>query len=157
MKVGRESPAGEEARIAAVREAIGPDVHLMLDANNAWPDLPTAMSYLERLEPYRPYWIEEPFSPDDIDNHARLAKATRVTVATGEIEAGRWRFKALLDAGAAGLLLAASQRALEDAMRQVALATVHELVGELVERQGRTGELLGVLGLARNRLTSRHA
>lgn len=104
MKVGRESPAGEEARIAAVREAIGPDVHLMLDANNAWPDLPTAMSYLERLEPYRPYWIEEPFSPDDIDNHARLAKATRVTVATGEIEAGRWRFKALLDAGAAGLL-----------------------------------------------------
>lgn len=104
MKVGRESPAGEEARIAAVREAIGPDVHLMLDANNAWPDLPTAMSYLERLEPYRPYWIEEPFSPDDIDNHARLAKATRVTVATGEIEAGRWRFKALLDVGAAGLL-----------------------------------------------------
>jgi L-alanine-DL-glutamate epimerase-like enolase superfamily enzyme len=104
MKVGRERPKDEEARVAAVREAIGPDVHLMLDANNAWADLPTAMSYMERLEPYRPYWIEEPFSPDDLDNHARLARATRVTVATGEIEAGRWRFKALLDAGAAGLL-----------------------------------------------------
>lgn len=104
MKVGRESPKEEEKRIAAVREAIGPDIHLMLDANNAWPDLPTALTYMERLEPYRPYWIEEPFSPDDIDNHARLARATRVTVATGEIEAGRWRFKALLEQGAAGLL-----------------------------------------------------
>jgi L-alanine-DL-glutamate epimerase-like enolase superfamily enzyme len=38
------------------------------------------------------------------DNHARLARATRVTVATGEIEAGRWRFKALLEQGVAGLL-----------------------------------------------------
>lgn len=104
MKVGRLSPSEEQARVAAVREAIGPDVLLMLDANNAWADLPTALGYLSRLEPYDPYWIEEPFSPDDIDNHARLARATRVTVATGEIEAGRWRFKELLDAGAAGLL-----------------------------------------------------
>lgn len=104
MKVGRESPAKEEERVAAVREAIGPDVHLMLDANNAWPDLPTAMTYMQRLEAYRPYWIEEPFSPDDIENHARLARATSVTVATGEVEAGRWRFKALMDQGAAGVL-----------------------------------------------------
>ena len=50
------------------------------------------------FEPYGPYWIEEPFGPDDIDNHARLAAATPVTVATGEIEYGRWRFKELLDA-----------------------------------------------------------
>ena len=104
MKVGRESPEVEEQRVAAVREAIGPNVHLMLDANNAWADLPTALTYMERLEPYRPYWIEEPFSPDDIDNHARLARATRVTVATGEIEAGRWRFKDLIERGAATLL-----------------------------------------------------
>jgi len=104
MKVGRLTPKEEEERIAAVRDAIGPEVLLMLDANNAWPDLPTALEYMRRLERYDPYWIEEPFSPDDIENHARLARATRVTVATGEIEAGRWRFKALLDAGAAGLL-----------------------------------------------------
>jgi L-alanine-DL-glutamate epimerase-like enolase superfamily enzyme len=104
MKVGRGGPKEEEQRIAAVREAIGPDILLTLDANNAWPDLPTALTYMERFEPYRPYWIEEPFSPDDIDNHARLARATRVTVATGEIEAGRWRFKELLEKGAAGLL-----------------------------------------------------
>ncbi len=104
MKVGRLDPAAEEERISAVRDAIGPDTLLMLDANNAWRDLPTALRYMDRYEPYDPYWIEEPFSPDDIENHARLAKATRVTVATGEIEAGRWRFKELLDKEAAAIL-----------------------------------------------------
>lgn len=104
MKTGKESPKEEERRIAAVREAIGPDVHLMLDANNAWADLPTALTYMKRLERHDPYWIEEPFSPDDIENHGRLARATRVTVATGEIEAGRWRFKELMERGGVTLL-----------------------------------------------------
>ena len=104
MKVGRLSPKEEEARIAAARKAIGPDVLLMLDANNAWSDLPTALEYMKRYEPYDPYWIEEPFSPDDIENHARLAERTGVIVATGEIEAGRWRFLDLLRQGAAQIL-----------------------------------------------------
>lgn len=106
MKVGRLSPGEEEERIAAVREAIGPDILLMLDANNAWSDLPTALHYVKLYELYDPYWIEEPFSPDDIENHARLARCTRILVATGEIEAGRWRFKELLDKHAAAILQA---------------------------------------------------
>ena len=106
MKVGRLDPDGEEERIKAARDAVGPGVRLMLDANNAWQDLPTALRYMERYERYDPYWIEEPFSPDDIDNHARLARRTPVTVATGEIEVGRWRFKELLDKEAAGIIQA---------------------------------------------------
>jgi L-alanine-DL-glutamate epimerase-like enolase superfamily enzyme len=104
IKVGRLSPKEEEARVRAAREAIGPEVELMLDANNAWSDFPTALAYVKRFEPYRPYWIEEPFSPDDIDNHARLARSTSILVATGEIEAGRWRHKELLEKGAAAIL-----------------------------------------------------
>lgn len=104
IKVGRFSPREEEARVRAAREAIGPDIELMLDANNAWSDLPTALSYIRRFEPYSPYFIEEPFSPDDIDNHARLSRSTNLMVATGEIEAGRWRFKELLDKGGAQIL-----------------------------------------------------
>ncbi len=106
MKVGRLTPAEDEVRVAAARRAIGPDVLLMLDANNAWSDLPTALRYMERFERHDPYWIEEPFGPDDIDNHARLAARTRVPVATGEIEAGRWRFRELLDRQAAQILQA---------------------------------------------------
>jgi L-alanine-DL-glutamate epimerase-like enolase superfamily enzyme len=97
MKVGRLSPKEEEVRIRAAREAIGPDIHLMLDANNAWSDVPTALTYMKRYEPYDPYWIEEPFGPDEIDMHARLAELTPVTVATGEIAYGRWYHKELLD------------------------------------------------------------
>lgn len=104
MKVGRLSPAEDAERVRVVREAIGDDVHLMLDANNAFPDLSAAMRHMERIEPFRPYWIEEPFLPDDIDNHARLARRTPVMVATGEIEAGRWRFKEILDKEAAAIL-----------------------------------------------------
>ena len=104
IKVGRLDPVREEERVRAVREAIGADVLLMLDANNAWSDLATALQFMERYEPYRPYWIEEPFGPDDIDNHARLAQRTSVMVATGEIESGRWRFNEIMEKGAAAIL-----------------------------------------------------
>src|SRR3546814_16593455 len=56
------------------------------------------------FEPYYPFWIEEPFSPDDITNHARLARATPINVATGEIEVGRWRHFELLKENAATIL-----------------------------------------------------
>lgn len=104
MKVGRLSPKEEEARIRAAREAVGPDVHLMLDANNAWSDVPTALTYMKRYEPYDPYWMEEPFGPDDIDSHAKLAQLTPVVIATGEIAYGRWYHKELLDKRGAEIL-----------------------------------------------------
>ncbi|HEY4541892.1 MAG TPA: mandelate racemase/muconate lactonizing enzyme family protein [Noviherbaspirillum sp.] len=104
IKVGRYGLKEEEARIAAAREAIGDDILLMMDANNAWSDVPTAVEYMRRYEKYNPYFIEEPFSPDDIDSHAELARRTPITVATGEIEAGRWRHQELLQKRAASIL-----------------------------------------------------
>lgn len=106
MKVGRLALAEEVKRVQAARKAIGPDILLMLDANNAWQDVPTALLYCERFAESNPYWIEEPFSPDDIDNHARLAEKISFSVATGELEAGRWRFKELLDKRGAAILQA---------------------------------------------------
>lgn len=104
MKGGRLSPREEEARVRAAREAVGPDVELMIDINNGWADATQAMQYVRRIEQFDPYFIEEPFSPDDIDNHARLAKLTRVPIATGEIGYGRWYHKELLDKGGAAIL-----------------------------------------------------
>lgn len=104
MKTGRLSPREEEARLKAVREAVGPDVEVMMDCNNAWADLTQALQYVRRFEQYDPYFIEEPFGPDDIDNHARLARATRVPIATAEIGYGRWDHKALLDKEGASIL-----------------------------------------------------
>lgn len=105
VKVGLHAdPVAEGDRVAAVRERVGPSVGLMLDANNAWPDLMTALRFIRHFEPHDPMFIEEPFSPDDIESHARLAQATTIPVATGEIEAGRWRFRELLDRRGAHLL-----------------------------------------------------
>lgn len=104
MKTGRWSPQGEESRVRAAREAIGEDVELMLDCNNGWVDTVQAMEYLRRMEQYHPYFIEEPFGPDDIESHARLAKLTRIPVATAEIGYGRWYHKQLLDMGGAAIL-----------------------------------------------------
>ena len=104
MKVGRLSPSEEEERVKAARKAVGEDILLTLDANNAWRDLPTALEYVRRFEAYNPYWIEEPFSPDAIDLHAALARQTKINVATGEMEAGRWRFRELIDAGGVAIL-----------------------------------------------------
>jgi len=106
MKTGRLSPADEEKRVAAARAAIGPDVLLMLDVNNGWADLPTALEHVRRFEAYDPYWVEEPFLPDAIDLHARLARLTPITIATGEIEVGRWRFRELVESGGAEILQA---------------------------------------------------
>lgn len=104
LKIGRAAPAHDAERVAAVREAVGPGVLVMLDANNAWRDLPTALHAVRMLEPFDPYWIEEPFGPDDIENHARLARRTPVSIATGEIETGRWAHRRLLEAGGAAIL-----------------------------------------------------
>jgi L-alanine-DL-glutamate epimerase-like enolase superfamily enzyme len=104
MKVGRLSPREEEARVRAAREAVGPDIVLTLDANNAWSDVPTALQYVRRWEKYDPYWIEEPFGPDDIDSHSKLAELTPIVVATGEIAYGRWYHKELLDKRGAEIL-----------------------------------------------------
>lgn len=104
MKVGLLGLAQEEARIAAVRDAIGGEVALMLDCSNCWTDISTALRFTRMFEAYDPYFIEEPFSPDDLENHARLAARTDIAIATGEIEAGRWRFKEMLDKGAATIL-----------------------------------------------------
>ncbi|MGF6767066.1 L-alanine-DL-glutamate epimerase-like enolase superfamily enzyme [Paraburkholderia sp. GAS33] len=84
MKTGRWSPRGEGQRVQAAREAIGPDVQLMLDCNNGKVDTVQATEYMRRIEPFNPYFIEEPFEPDDIESHARLTQLTRGPVATAD-------------------------------------------------------------------------
>ena len=98
IKIGG-SPANDLARVAAAREVMGDHRRLMLDANNAWDNLPAALDALRPMLAYRPFFIEEPFGPDDIDNHARLAEALEVPLATGELVAGRWGHRELMERG----------------------------------------------------------
>jgi len=104
MKVG--GPIEDDVRRARIiREEIGPDALLMMDANQVW-DVDEAIANMSRLVEFDPYWIEEPTHADDVLGHARIAKAVaelsggRCRVATGEVAANRVIFKQLLQAEA---------------------------------------------------------
>ena len=99
VKVG--ATAEDDARrVALVRDAIGPDRTLMIDANQRW-DVPEAIARVQALARFRPWWIEEPTSPDDVLGHAAIARAVApIGVATGEHCANRVLFKQLLQAQA---------------------------------------------------------
>jgi D-arabinonate dehydratase len=104
LKVGRMSARKDEARMGAVRKALGEDVDLLLDANGGWADAPTAIAAMRRLEQFSPYWIEEPVRADNVAAMARIADALDTPVATGELEATRWAFADLLERRAADIL-----------------------------------------------------
>jgi L-fuconate dehydratase len=99
MKVGRDL-ADDKRRAALLREEIGWDSRLMMDANQVW-DVPTAIAWMKELAPFHPYWIEEPTSPDDILGHAAIARAIApIPVATGEHCHNRVMFKQFFQAEA---------------------------------------------------------
>ncbi len=83
-----------------MREEIGPDRALMVDANQRW-DVGEAIDWMSSLAPFKPLWIEEPTSPDDVLGHAAIARAVApIGVATGEHCQNRMIFKQLLQANA---------------------------------------------------------
>ncbi len=87
-------------RLRVVREEIGPDRKLMIDANQVW-DVNQAIAWMEHLAPFDPWWIEEPTSPDDVLGHAAIRKAIApIRVATGEHCQNRIVFKQLFQAQA---------------------------------------------------------
>lgn len=98
MKVG-SNLEDDLRRAAIIREEIGWDCKLMMDANQKW-EVDEAIENMNTLAEFEPWWIEEPTSPDDILGHARIAEAIRpIKVATGEHAQNRVIFKQLMQAG----------------------------------------------------------
>ena len=101
VKVGRDL-ADDVRRLTLIREEIGWDRKLMVDANQVW-DVPQAIAWMRELARFQPWWIEEPTSPDDVLGHAAIARAMEplgIGVATGEHGMNRILFKQLLQARA---------------------------------------------------------
>jgi L-fuconate dehydratase len=102
MKVGGD-PAGDARRAALIREAIGSERFLMMDANQVW-DVEQAIERTRALAEFDPWWMEEPTSPDDILGHARIAREVApIRIATGEHCHNRTMFKQLFQAQAIGV------------------------------------------------------
>jgi len=99
MKVGRDIK-DDMRRAGIIRDVIGRDCKLMMDANQVW-DVGEAISNIKQLSEFDPWWIEEPTSPDDVLGHAAIAKAINpIRVATGETCQNRILFKQFMEANA---------------------------------------------------------
>ena len=99
MKVGRNLEDNIR-RAALMREEIGSNRLLMMDANQCW-DVGEAIDQMKALAVFDPWWIEEPTSPDDVLGHAAIQRAiTPIRVATGEVVQNRVIFKQMLQANA---------------------------------------------------------
>lgn len=110
IRVGRGEPAESAARVQAVREAVGPEVKIMVDANQAW-DTGEAIAHAQAMEPYDLTWLEEPLpSPDrpsrtmrqvkDWDAETgRVASHTAIPLASGENHTTLEECRDLVDKG----------------------------------------------------------
>ncbi len=99
MKVGRD--LGDDIRrLTIAREVLGPDRYMMIDANQVW-EVGQAIDWVRELAFAKPYFIEEPTSPDDVAGHRKIREAVApVKVATGEMCQNRIIFKQMIAGGA---------------------------------------------------------
>lgn len=95
--IGRD-PEFDEAQVRAIRQAVGDDVDLMIDAGLAWT-WKEALQMAKVYERYRVFWLEEPVHSDDLAGYRELAERTSLLIAGGEQESGRRAFQRLLDEG----------------------------------------------------------
>jgi D-galactarolactone cycloisomerase len=112
--------------VRRVREAIGPDIDLMIDANHAY-NLREAVRLAKAVEPYQIYWFEEPISPEYYGQYAELRTKTTIPIAVGECEYLRFGFQTLLQAGSVDIIQPdiCASGGLTEAKRIAALASAH--------------------------------
>jgi len=122
------SPEEDLERVAAVREAIGREVELMVDANTAWRPH-EAIRMARELESYRVYWLEEPVGTDDVEGSAQVAAATHIPVAGYETESTCYGFRELITCGAVEVVQADATWAggISECRRIAALAAAYGL------------------------------
>ena len=95
-----QDAARDECLVAAARKALGNKAELLIDAGWYVHRTPKeAIRMVRSLEPYRPFFVEEPLSPEDYDGYAELARAVETPIACGEQESTEWGFRALIEQG----------------------------------------------------------
>jgi D-galactarolactone cycloisomerase len=89
--------------LKALREAIGRDLYLMVDANHAY-NAPEAIRLARAMEPYDVYWFEEPVPPEDLDGYIEVKRNSKILIAGGECEYTRYGFRELINRRAVDIL-----------------------------------------------------
>ena len=128
MKIGG-APINEDVeRVRVVREAVGPEVKVMVDANCAYRYY-EAIEIARKMERYDIFWFEEPVNPDDYEGHKLISQATMIPIATGENEYTRYGFRDLIERRCVAILQpdALVMGGITEFMKVAALAQAHDL------------------------------
>jgi D-galactarolactone cycloisomerase len=96
MKIGLGSLTKDIDRVAAVRDAIGKDITLMVDANHCF-NVPQAIKIGRELEKLDVHWFEEPISPEDLNGYAELTRRLDIAIAGGENQFTKFAFRNILE------------------------------------------------------------
>lgn len=131
VKVGRPDH-GDEEIVAAVREAIGPERLLRIDANEAW-DVPTAVDAIRRLEAYDLDWVEQPVPAPNVEGLARVRRSVETRIAADQAVFTAHELRAVLEAEAADAIVIGSHET-GGIWRLRQLAQLAELYGIPVNR-----------------------
>ena len=128
IKVGAVPINEDVERVKVCRDAIGPDVRLMVDANNAYRHY-EAIEFARKAEPYDLFWFEEPVQPDDYIGQREITRATSIPIAAGENEYTRYGFRDMIEHRAVDILQpdALVLGGITEFMKVVALAQAHDL------------------------------
>ncbi len=101
--ISKEEEKYAIASVRAVREAVGPDIDLLIECHgrfNMW----SAIRMAQKLEPFDPFFYEEPIPPDNVDAMAEVQRAINLPIATGERLYNRWEFRPLFEKQAARII-----------------------------------------------------
>ena len=125
VKVGLDAET-DFGNVQAIREAVGPDIGIMLDANSGF-STEEALRLGTMLEPLKILWLEEPVPPHDLEGYARLSDALRIPIAGGESEFTRWGFRDLILRGKVSIIQPDIARlgGFTEARKITALASAH--------------------------------
>jgi L-alanine-DL-glutamate epimerase-like enolase superfamily enzyme len=130
MRVGLQDRSVEDsaARVREVRDMLGPEVGIMVDAHGTW-SVRDAQRFARKVEACDLAWLEEPVSPDNVAGQAEVRASTDIPIAAGESEQTRFGFRDLIDARAVDVLQPdlAIAGGLTEAQRICALAAAHGL------------------------------
>jgi D-arabinonate dehydratase len=128
MKVGAASISKDVERVKVVREAVGPDIQIMVDANNAYRHY-QALKFAREVEKYDVFWFEEPVEPDDYEGQREITRATAIPIAAGENEYTKFGFRDMINRRCADILQpdALVMGGITEFMKVAALAQANEL------------------------------
>jgi len=154
IRVGNARIDDDVERVRAVRSAIGPDIELMADANQAFSPK-HAIRLGRQLEEFNLFWFEEPVPAHDLTGHADVRAALDIPIASGETEFTRYGMKDMIEAAACDILMPDLQRigGLSEFRKAAALAAAHDIP---VSSHIFTEHSLCIAGSAANCISAEH-